>query len=91
MTLQPAWQDDAEEASVTLLTSMMGNADPGMTDTARRVLRKHKGDVQKAAAAMIDGDTGEEEAVSWPTNFSSLEDPDPTVGPRTPPREHDSF
>lgn len=47
-----------EELDGQLLVDMMGGAaDP---EVALRVLRKHKGDVQKAAEAMLNGDTGEE-------------------------------
>jgi hypothetical protein len=76
--------DVGEEENVTFLTSMMGDGDP---DVARRVLRKHNGDVQKAATSILEGDIGAED--SWPTDFGSLTDVSiSVVGPSTPPREY---
>jgi len=74
-----------EDESVTLLTQMMGDGvlDP---DVARRVLRRHNGDVQKAATSILEGDTRGDDA-TWPTGFGALHEDTPTVGPRTPPRE----
>ncbi|KAI0252842.1 hypothetical protein BJV78DRAFT_271770 [Lactifluus subvellereus] len=73
--------DVGEEENVTFLTSMMGDGDP---EVARRVLRKHNGDVQKAATSILEGDTGAEE--SWPADFGSLTDVSiSVVGPSTPP------
>lgn len=75
--------DVGEDENVTFLTSMMGDGDP---DIARRVLRKHNGDVHKAATSILEGDTGAEE--SWPTNYSNLVDvPASVTGPSTPPRK----
>lgn len=55
-----AWQDDPQEQeSVELLTAMMGDNAPG-PDVVLRVLRKHGGDVQKAATAILEGDHAEE-------------------------------
>ena len=72
-----------EDENVTFLTSMMGNGDP---EIARRVLRKHNGDVNKAATSILEGDTGAEE--SWPTDYSNLVDvPASVTGPSTPPRK----
>ncbi|KAI0299404.1 hypothetical protein B0F90DRAFT_1728429 [Multifurca ochricompacta] len=73
--------DVSEEENVTFLTSMMGNGDP---EIARRVLRKHNGDVQKAATSILEGDTGAED--HWPPSFGSLTDvPTSVAGPSTPP------
>ena len=75
--------DVSEDENVTFLTSMMGDGDP---EIARRVLRKHNGDVHKAATSILEGDTGAEE--SWPTNFGNLVDvPASVTGPSTPPRK----
>jgi hypothetical protein len=74
----------SEEDNVTFLTSMMGDGDP---EIARRVLRKHNGDMQKAATSILEGDTGAEDP--WPSDFSSLTDvPISVAGPSTPPRKH---
>lgn len=54
-----------EQEAVDMLTSMMGGG-VGL-DEARRVLRKHKGDVQKAAEAMLSGDRGQEDSSTWNT------------------------
>jgi hypothetical protein len=63
---------------------MMGDGDPEMV---RRVLRKHNGDVQKAATSILEGDIGAEDP--WPSNFGSLTDVSISVaGPSTPPREY---
>ena len=76
--------DAREEENVTFLTSMMGDGDPEMV---RRILRKHNGDVHKAATSILEGDTGAEE--SWPSDFGSLTDVSISVaGPSTPPREY---
>jgi hypothetical protein len=75
--------DAGEEESVAILTSMMGDCDPEMV---RRVLRKHNGEMQKAATAILEGDTGAED--QWPSNFGSITDVSISVaGPSTPPRE----
>jgi hypothetical protein len=74
----------SEEETITILTSMMGDGDP---EIARRVLRKHNGDVQKAATSILEGDTGAEN--TWPSDFRSQADVSISVaGPSTPPREH---
>jgi hypothetical protein len=75
--------DVKEDESVTILTSMMGDGDP---EIARRVLRKHNGDMQKAATSILEGDTGAED--SWPTDFGNLLDvPASVAEPSTPPRK----
>ncbi|KAI0273871.1 hypothetical protein BGY98DRAFT_1090738 [Russula aff. rugulosa BPL654] len=58
--------DVNEEENVTFLTSMMGDGDP---EIARRVLRKHNGDMQKAATSILEGDTGVEDP--WPADFGT--------------------
>lgn len=51
-------EERKEREDVELLDSMMGgDVNP---EEARRVLRKHKGDVNKAAEAILGGDRGEE-------------------------------
>ncbi|KAH9035003.1 hypothetical protein EDB85DRAFT_1945300 [Lactarius pseudohatsudake] len=73
--------DVSEDENVIFLTSMMGNGDP---EIARRVLRKHNGDVQKAATSILEGDTGAED--SWPADFEKLiEVPNSIANPSTPP------
>ena len=74
---------DVSEENVTFLTSMMGDGDP---EIARRVLRKHNGDMNKAATSILEGDTGVEDP--WPTDFGNLVDvPASVTHPSTPPRE----
>lgn len=73
-----------EEENVTFLTSMMGDGDP---EVARRVLRKHNGDMQKAATSILEGDTGVEDP--WPADFGSFADASTSVThPSTPPRQY---
>ena len=75
--------DAMEDEKVTFLTTMMGSGDP---EIARRVLRKHNGDMQKAATSILEGDTGAED--SWPTDFGNLGDvPASVADPSTPPRK----
>lgn len=70
-----------EREDVELLAAMMG----GEVDLneARRVLRKHKGDVQKAADAILEGDRGLEEiTTAWHTPTQETQEvvyPDPTL------------
>ena len=75
--------DVGEEENVTFLTSMMGDGDP---EIARRVLRKHNGNVHKAATSILEGDTGTEDP--WPTDYGSMDVPSTVVLPSTPPREY---
>lgn len=78
--------DVNEEENVTFLTSMMGDGDP---EIARRVLRKHNGDMQKAATSILEGDTGVEDPSNWPADFGSFTDASTSVaGPSTPPRQY---
>ncbi len=73
-----------EEENVTFLTSMMGDGDP---EIARRVLRKHNGDMQKAATSILEGDIGVEDP--WPADFGSFTDASTSVTlPSTPPRQY---
>jgi hypothetical protein len=76
--------DAAEEENVTFLTSMMGDGDP---EVARRVLRKHNGDMQKAATSILEGDTGAEDP--WPADFG-LTDASTITLPSTPPRQYNN-
>ena len=72
-----------DEEKVTFLTSMMGDGDP---EIARRVLRKHNGDMQKAATSILEGDTGVEDP--WPADFGSFTEASTSVAlPSTPPRQ----
>jgi hypothetical protein len=59
----PDEDDAAENASVAMLTSMMVDLH---ADVARRVLRNCKGDIQKAASAILEGDFGEPQSWSQP-------------------------
>lgn len=63
-------------------------------DVARRVLEKHNGDIDKAGAAILDGDTGEP-IQSWPASsqqrtntpdrgYYDADPPSITVGPQLP-------
>ncbi|KAI8972449.1 hypothetical protein BD414DRAFT_560365 [Trametes punicea] len=74
-----------EAADIEVLNAMMGGSlDPAQ---ALRVLRKHNNNLDKAASALLEGDTGEGDANPY-ADLPSLETLDTaTVGPRTPPRE----
>ncbi|KZP12925.1 hypothetical protein FIBSPDRAFT_869788 [Athelia psychrophila] len=48
----------SEQESIEVLTSLMGDGDP---EVARRVYRKFNGDMNRAATAILEGDTGESE------------------------------
>ena len=74
-----------EEEKVTLLTSMMGDGDP---EVARRVLRKHNGDMQKAATSILEGDTGAEDP--WPADFGLSDASTSVTLPSTPPRQYNA-
>jgi hypothetical protein len=75
--------DVPEEEKITILTSMMGDGDP---EIARRVLRKHNGDMQKAATSILEGDTGAEDP--WPADFGFTDASTSVAGPSTPPRQY---
>lgn len=63
-------QEERQESDdIELLAGMMGG-DFGLEE-ARRVLRKHKGNVQKAAEAILMGDRGEEVSTAWNTSQTS--------------------
>jgi hypothetical protein len=74
--------DVPEEEKITILTSMMGDGDP---EIARRVLRKHNGDMQKAATSILEGDIGAEDP--WPADFGFADASTSVAGPSTPPRQ----
>lgn len=61
-----------------MLMGMMGGGAP--LDQVLRVLRKHKGDVQKAADAILSGDNGEEPPL-WQSTLAQ----DSTPAYRDPP------
>ncbi|KAI9068656.1 hypothetical protein FKP32DRAFT_1561274 [Trametes sanguinea] len=73
-----------EVSDIEMLNAIMdGNLDPAH---ALRVLRKHNNNLEKAASALLEGDTGEGEANPY-ADLPNLEPLDTaTVGPRTPPR-----
>lgn len=58
-----------ESESLELLQGLMGEGFDA--DVARRVLKKFGGDLNQAAAAILEGDTGESAISSWPTNSIS--------------------
>ena len=64
-------EERQESEGVEILASMMGGG-LGLEE-ARRVLRKHKGNVQKAADAILGGDRGEEISTSWIISSTSQE------------------
>lgn len=64
-------EEQQESDGVELLAGMMGG-DFGLEE-ARRVLRKHKGNVQKAAEAILGGDRGEDVSTLWNTSQISEE------------------
>jgi len=63
---------EEEQEAVDMLTGMMGGDVGG--DEARRVLRKHGGDMQKAAEAILGGDRGKEELPAWQSTTQSSQD-----------------
>ena len=78
----PATPQEAQD--IEMLNSMMGGSlDPAH---ALRLLRKHSNNLEKAAAALLEGDTGEDDLGAY-ADMPNLEPLDTaTVGPRTPPR-----
>ncbi|KAG6889932.1 hypothetical protein C0995_013456 [Termitomyces sp. Mi166 len=60
-----------EEEAVVMLAGIMSVDN----DQARRVLRKYKGDVEKAADAILSGDQGDEPSSLWPPSTESSQDP----------------
>jgi hypothetical protein len=71
MTMLTAHEEQLESDGVELLAGMMGG-DFGQEE-ARRVLRKHRGNVQKAAEAILGGDRGEDVSTAWNTSQTSQE------------------
>ncbi|KAH9929699.1 uncharacterized protein B0H18DRAFT_873777 [Fomitopsis serialis] len=69
-----------EQDDVNMLMTLMGDA--VSVDVALKVLRKHNGDMDKAASALLEGDLGEV-ASTMDTSWAG----GPAVGPRTPPRK----
>jgi hypothetical protein len=63
MTMLSPQEEQSESDGVELLAGMMGG-DLG-PEEARRVLRKHRGNVQKAAEAILGGDRGDDVSTSW--------------------------
>ncbi|TFK31536.1 hypothetical protein BDQ12DRAFT_119224 [Crucibulum laeve] len=75
---------EKEEQKVELLSSMMGGDTP--VEVVQRVLRKHKGDVEKAADDILRGITGSDENV-WNPPLQGAEtkyDDTPAVPQATP-------
>ncbi|KZT72928.1 hypothetical protein DAEQUDRAFT_808891 [Daedalea quercina L-15889] len=68
-----------EQEAVNTLRAMMGDAISA--EVALKVLRKHNGDMDKAASALIEGDTGGAASDAMDTSWAG----GATVGPRTPP------
>ncbi|KAF8062182.1 hypothetical protein FPV67DRAFT_1507444 [Lyophyllum atratum] len=62
---------EEEQDAVDLLTDILGGVVG--PDQARRVLRKH-GNVEKAADAILGGDTGQEEPPAWQSTTQSSQD-----------------
>ncbi|KAI0364511.1 hypothetical protein BV20DRAFT_1107189 [Pilatotrama ljubarskyi] len=73
-----------EATDIETLNAMMGGSlDPSH---ALRLLRKHRNNLEKAASALLEGDTGEDDTGPY-ADMPNLEPIDTgTVGPRTPPR-----
>ncbi|KAH9937803.1 uncharacterized protein BXZ73DRAFT_100018 [Epithele typhae] len=82
--LMPATQQEADEIE-TLNAMMGGTLDPAQ---ALALLRKHGGNLEKAASALLEGDTGAD-ADNMADAFADLPGLEPLdgpeVGPRTPP------
>ena len=75
---------EKEEGEVEMLISMMPEVH---YDTALTVLRRNWGDIQKAAAALLEGDTGMD---TTPFNLLKTfgQEPERGTGARTPPRTY---
>lgn len=78
-------QEHQEQSNVEMLTVLMG--DDVDSEVARKVLRKHKGDVEKAADAILNGDRGE--TTAWTptqaTQDASYAAPSPSIPSLTLP------
>ncbi|THH16377.1 hypothetical protein EW146_g4264 [Bondarzewia mesenterica] len=74
-----------DEEKVNTLVQMMGSLEP---EIARRVLRKHNGDMDKAAASILDGDLEGDNLAPWAEGIpmlTSFSQATARPGPRTPP------
>ncbi len=75
-----------ELAELDILRGMMGGAMD--TDLALALLRRHGGNMDKTASALLEGDTADAVDPSLYADLPHLEPLDtPMAGPRTPPRE----
>ena len=79
-----------EQGDIDTLNAMMGG---NLDEThALALLRKHGNNLDKAASALLEGDTGADAAQDIFADLPNLEPLDvPGVGPRTPPREFSLF
>ena len=79
-----------EQGDIDTLNAMMGG---NLDEThALALLRKHGNNLDKAASALLEGDTGADAAQDIFADLPNLEPLDvPGVGPRTPPREFPLF
>ncbi|KAM6501179.1 hypothetical protein JOM56_004193 [Amanita muscaria] len=58
--MQPSAEEQAEQANAHILAAMMGGNLEEDMEIARKVLRKHNGNIEKAADAILQGDKGED-------------------------------
>lgn len=77
-----------------IVDSLMGMMGGGNVDSVLSVLRRHNGDADKAATALLEGDTGGGASptivpgLSVSGTFGSSTSLTSTIGPRTPPRTY---
>lgn len=83
---RPTPANPQELAELEMLRGMMGGAMD--TDLALALLRRHGGNMDKTAAALLEGDTPDVVDPGIYADLPNLEPLDaPMAGPRTPPRK----
>lgn len=81
-TYRPTPVTPQEREHVETITAIMPDCSQ---DTALSILRRNRGNVEKAVAALLEGD--KEDLTHYGSFPPSLNQPDTTItGPRTPPR-----
>jgi len=83
--MQLTAEKEQQDASQEELLAQIGNVD---RQTARRILRKHKGDMEKAVDALLAGDRGE--ASVWESQHRTTPEPRYTDGKTTAIAPHPS-
>jgi hypothetical protein len=83
--MQLTTEKEQQDASQEELLAQIGNVD---RQTARRILRKHKGDMEKAVDALLAGDRGETSV--WESQHRTTPEPRYTDGKTTAIAPHPS-